>query len=406
MPRGLAAILLMAASAVAQGITEKEAVRRFLGENPVPRQLEAGVEATRADTRGWSLWPNPTASYSREGAGLTEFYQFQQPLALSGRLAYLRQAGASAVSAARWQASHTRWEWISELRSVFYQLLAAQQQEAALRSGLTQLAEVVQILRQREREGEASTYDRRRAERERSELETELAAVESTTIEARARLAAFLAAGPGGGQITAQGQWTAGGPAPSAAELQQRALAIRGDYNAESQQVTQFELQQRAAGRLRIPEPAVVAGLKRGDVGGRVATGGLVAISVPLPLFNRGDTEVARFRAEAERADSRRQALRHRIQAEVTSAFENLELRRRALGEYQRAREAQERPLEQIARTAYDEGEIGILELLDAYRVGLRSQLRFLELAAAAKQAEIALERAVGEPVLNLEVLP
>jgi len=62
--------------------------------------------------------------------------------------------------------------------------------------------------------------------------------------------------------------------------------------------------------------------------------------------------------------------------------------------------------LERIAQTAYQEGELGILELLDAYRVHWQSSLRVLELIAASKQAEIELERAVGKPVLNLEVLP
>ncbi len=56
--------------------------------------------------------------------------------------------------------------------------------------------------------------------------------------------------------------------------------------------------------------------------------------------------------------------------------------------------------LAQIAQVAYQEGEQGILELLDAYRVALLSQRRALELLAAAKRAEIELDRAVGEEVL------
>jgi cobalt-zinc-cadmium efflux system outer membrane protein len=76
------------------------------------------------------------------------------------------------------------------------------------------------------------------------------------------------------------------------------------------------------------------------------------------------------------------------------------------LVDYRAGLQAQGRQLEQIARAAYQEGEIGILELLDAYRVSLQSRLRSLDLASAARQAEIELERVVGEPVLNPEVLP
>ena len=41
-----------------------------------------------------------------------------------------------------------------------------------------------------------------------------------------------------------------------------------------------------------------------------------------------------------------------------------------------------------------------ILELLDAYRVAVFSRLQALELSLAARQAEIELNRAVGEEVL------
>jgi outer membrane protein TolC len=74
-----------------------------------------------------------------------------------------------------------------------------------------------------------------------------------------------------------------------AARLIQRALAAREDYRAEQRRLEQFRLEQQAAERLRIPEPVVTAGLKRADVGqNRIANGAAVSVSVPLPLFNRG----------------------------------------------------------------------------------------------------------------------
>ena len=47
-------------------------------------------------------------------------------------------------------------------------------------------------------------------------------------------------------------------------------------------------------------------------------------------------------------------------------------------------------------RAAYEEGEYGILELLDAHRVTLGARLRLLELSAAARRAAIELDRAIG----------
>jgi hypothetical protein len=49
--------------------------------------------------------------------------------------------------------------------------------------------------------------------------------------------------------------------------LTQRAMAARQDFRAEQQRLTFFQLEQRAAERLRVPEPVVSAGYKRADIG-------------------------------------------------------------------------------------------------------------------------------------------
>ena len=53
--------------------------------------------------------------------------------------------------------------------------------------------------------------------------------------------------------------------------------------------------------------------------------------------------------------------------------------------------------LVQIAVVAYREGEVGILELLDAARTASRARTRSIDLRLEARLAQIALERAVGD---------
>ena len=55
--------------------------------------------------------------------------------------------------------------------------------------------------------------------------------------------------------------------------------------------------------------------------------------------------------------------------------------------------------LVQIAEVAYREGEVGILELLDAIRTASRARTRNIDLRRDARLAQIALERAVGDPL-------
>ena len=92
-----------------------------------------------------------------------------------------------------------------------------------------------------------------------------------------------------------------------------------------------------------------------------MASGSYIALSVPVPLFNDGRTEVARFRAEAERTQARRQMLEQRIFAELSGAHSALQLHRAAADEYRRGLDTQGQRLEQIAQAAYQEGELDIL---------------------------------------------
>ena len=98
----------------------------------------------------------------------------------------------------------------------------------------------------------------------------------------------------------------------------------------------------------------------------------------------------------ARRVDAERAAIEYRIRSEIAGASEVLALRQAALSQEQPGA-AEE--LVQIAEVAYREGEVGILELLDAVRTASRARIRSIELRLDARLAQIALERAVGELV-------
>ena len=92
---------------------------------------------------------------------------------------------------------------------------------------------------------------------------------------------------------------------------------------------------------------------------------------------------------EAERA-----SIEYRIRSEITGASEVLAVRQTALSRDQQGAADE---LVQIAEVAYREGEVGILELLDAVRTASRARMRSIDLRLDARLAQIALERAVGD---------
>ena len=292
------------------------------------------------------------------------------------------------------------------MRLAFYDLIFAQQREMTFNDTLAQLQEVGRVLGEREIHGEGSLFDRLRAEQEQSDLRAELASTRALIAEARSRLISFLDGNVDPASLRAQATLGTAKELPPLADLLQLASETRQDYQAERQRQEQFQWEERAATRQRFPDPVIVAGIKRTEESGGIRYGPHLGLSISIPLFERGQNRVAELEAEMRRSSYRQEVLDQQIQAEVRGAYEELQMRRQASDEYRVRLEEQGAQLEQIAKLAYQEGEIGILELLDSYRVRRQSLLRMLDLNAASKQAEINLERAVGKPVLNPEVLP
>ena len=393
----LAVLVVAFGSALsAQEWTEAVVVRKFLEQSPRVREARARVAIVEAETRGQTLYTTPSFNYSREGAGRTEFFQAEQTLPLTGRLSFLRQAGAAMVRATEADGAFSLWHARSALRQAFYRVLAAQQSESIYASGLKEIEGVIRVLAERERHGEGSKFDRLRTDRERAEMLAELALVRATAAIERSQLQAFL---PDGTAIPAvSGQLESPPLTVSAAQLTQRALAVREDYRAEQRRLEQYRLEQRAAERLRFPEPIINAGLKRATVGqGVTANGPVVGISIPLPVFNKGQAEVARYSAEQERVAARLDVLARQIRAAVEGAVQAYTIRQRARDEYRSQLAGTGPELVEIASVGYQEGELGILQLLDAYRVHRQAQLQMLEIEAAVKEAQIELEDAIGE---------
>jgi len=180
----------------------------------------------------------------------------------------------------------------------------------------------------------------------------------------------------------------------------------RADYRAEQKTLARYRLEEHAARRLRIPDPQVSAGVKRADIVPGVARTGVVfSLSIPMPVFNSGRYEVARYQAEQTQSTARATVLARQIQTEIQGAREVLTIRREALAAYQREIASAGAELTRITRVAYEEGEVGILELLDSLRVNRLASLRLLDLQAGVREAFIELERVVGAELTG-EVRP
>jgi cobalt-zinc-cadmium efflux system outer membrane protein len=378
-------------------ITLEEALR-LSDKSPVAASLGLEVDRAQAEVRASGLWPNPEVFVSREEAlgTVDRFATLALPLPLTGRLSLERSAARSALKATEARTRLARVRLVrARVREAFLELLVSQARSSSLATGFSRLSELVEVLRAREKEGEASGFDRMRAERERAEFQADLLESQGQVVRPRAELAALV--GLPSESLVAEGNVETAPSLPSLEEARV-AVATRGDLLALDAETERTDYLARAARRRAIPEPSLTLGAKTTEVANEADTGSVAAISIPIPLFDHGQGSRAIARAEGALLRSQREALSRQALAEAEAALAQAAARREAAESYAAA-DADE--LIRIARAAYDVGEMRILELLDAYRTAIHVSLRTIDLYGEARRAEIELDRALGAEVVR-----
>ena len=384
--------LLVPSLAAGQDRTERDIVELVLRDSPQARAIRAETDVTRREQLARLAYPNPSVTYSREGAGFTEFLQAEQALPLFGVRGALERAGVAATAAAEAERDVRLWMLRAEAAAAVARLAAAHARAAAAQAQIREVERFIEILRTREREGEGSRFDRVRAEQELRDTRQALTDAIVAAAEARSTLTGMLPPGVAVGNVTATP--VSSGAVDPVDTLIAKATSARAELRALQQLADRATFEADAARRARRPSPTVFGGLKRADdLTGR-DTGGVLGISASLPLFDSGSREAARWDAERARVEAERASIESRIRGEISGAREVLDARLTAL--------TQEPPgagdeLVQIAEVAYREGDVGILELLDAVRVSARARMRAIDLRLDARLAQLALERAVGD---------
>ena len=388
----------IASSAGAQSVrlTEAEFLSRVASDSPQVRAIRASVDVARADVLAAGRWPNPRVSWNRESAaGVSEhIFSVSQPLPITGRRGLDVQAASAIVEATSQRAADDVRRWRADARSAFASLVAAQAREAALSAAATRLRDLGAVLARREAAGESAGFDRLRVEREAIEVETQRSLAAAERARARATLSRFLAV-PLGGDVEIEPPGSAALPLPSVEDLLKLAERTRGEFAALAEDARAASLAADAANRRRIPEPEIVAGTKSSSAGGG-DVGGVIAVHVGVPLFDRAQPERAAAQARASLATARTDAFRASLRADVTAWHDSVRERRAVAEQYRQSAPGTIDQIERIAQVSYEAGERGLLDLLDVYRTTVTSRLQQLALDETVRQAEIELEFVSG----------
>jgi cobalt-zinc-cadmium efflux system outer membrane protein len=389
----LAAVVPSSAHAQSLQLTEPEALAHLSPDSPRVRAIRSAIDVARADALAAARWPNPRLTFDRESvAGVTEnMTMVAQLLPINGQRGLQIDAAAALVDASSGRVDDELRRARADLRIAFAQLAAAQTRERALARARDRLRDLAEVLAKREAAGDAAGFDRLRAEREVTDLDADRAIAATERARAQVALATFFAPPIDAAQLVAVDAAAPRPDLPAVKALVEQAESSRGEVAALRKEIEAARFSERAAGRRRIPDPEIVAGTKSSTVGGG-DVGSVVTLHAVLPLFDRARPERAMARAKAAQAEARLEAFRVALRSEITALRATVMERREAANRYRSAAVAGADQIERIAQVSYDAGERGILELLDAYRMGAAARVRQAILDAATRQAEIELE--------------
>jgi cobalt-zinc-cadmium efflux system outer membrane protein len=279
-------------------------------------------------------------------------------------------------------------------------------------------ARAVQVSGQRLAAGDVSGFSHRRIQLESARYATIRAEAQLASRSAVIALATLVSGTPEVISVTtfelsdslpSTAAWTSGDPASAGAmlalpvdSLVRRALQARGDLRAIELEAVAARAESGLASASRLPTPAFSLGFKTERLPGVTgpASGFVAGVSIPLALWDRREGAVAAATADVARALSDAEGLRRQVAREVAEAFDAWRSLEEPLGALRpHLGDAAQRAM-QAVQVAYDEGEVTLLEWLDAVRAWQEAESSLIGLRAEAMIRRAALARAVGAPFI------
>lgn len=188
--------------------------------------------------------------------------------------------------------------------------------------------------------------------------------------------------------------------APALAQIQTRAIAIRPDIQAArlDQARSQSEL------RLQLANGKVdyTAGTEYRRQQGINGTGNSVGFffSVPLPVFNRNQGEIARVTSEEVQLQKQIEALQSQVSGEVTGAYREYETARQLIGDIESDLLGLSQEARDTTTYVYQAGAGSLLDVLDAQRAFNETMSTYYDAQADYRRAVSRLASVAGEEVI------
>lgn len=376
------------------GLSLAEALEVAIAHSPSLAAEQAEVEAARGRLRQARFRINPELNLEVENfAGTGPYSGFNgtettvsinQQLDLAGRRRARMTLGEAELAAQQLRFAIARAELVQQVRTQFANGVAARERLALADDNVARAQELARIARELVDAGREPPLRALRADAALAQANAALSAARADEEAARRSLAALIGSDSVPAALVGDGSLPGPIPSPVAAERTLDAQLAQAERVINAARLKQA----RAEGRIN---PSVGVGVREiRETGDRAF---VASISVPLPLFDRNQGNIAAARSSVQAAGARRQAVLDRTRAEIANARSELAAAEARVAALETSGISEAREALRLANLSYRAGKSSLLELLDAQRAFALTQSELIEARRARAEAEARLAR-------------
>lgn len=353
------------------------------------------IEAVEATILQAGARPNPEFSALIEDvrkSSRTTTYQINQPIELGGKRSARIEAAQRARDMAVLDYAAKRSELRAAVVAAYYEVMVATERQRLAQELLELAGTSAAMTQRRVMAGKITPVEQTKAQVARSAAQLELNQANSELSLARQKLAMSWGATAGRQPLSDQGVESLP-PLPAIAQLTEKVA------NGPAVRLARLEVERRRAlasleTSKRTPDVSLTLGNKRDESNARNMW--VVGVSVPIPVFdsNQGNELEA-----LKRVDIARDALaltELQMQGEAAQAFERLRNAREEATALRSDIVPAAQSAYQAARTGFELGKFGYLDVLDAQRTYFQAKAQYWRALSVAFQAAADLDRLAG----------
>ena len=413
----LAAVRVFAQSAPSQAISIEQAVQEAIQNNPGLLAERLGIPVAETALITARLRPNPVVSASSDhldwlgtgfseqnGAGPVETaLRIDVPFERGHKREYRIDTAGFAKKIAEAKVADAIRRLRMDVTQACIDVMAAKARLDLSNDNLTSFEGIVKLNETRLQGGAIPPIELTRSRVAMLQFRSSVKTAELALTTARSKLQTLLGRASGQSPIDISDPMKVPMPAqaPALEQMQARAIAVRPDIEAArlDQARSQSELRlQLAQGKV---DYTVGAEYRRQQ--GINGTGNSVGffVSVPLPVFNKNQGEIARVQAEDTQLRKQIDALQSQVSGEVAGAYREYETARQLIGDIERDLLGLSQEARATTTYVYQAGAGSLLDVLDAQRAFNDTMSTYYDAQADYRRAVSRLESVVGEELVR-----